>query len=426
MVKHQQLLFGNGWVPGVRTSSLWQRFWAPFWMVPIAISVASVGLALLLSAIDGLVANEIPLFFHSGASGARSLLSTIASITISITGPVFSITLVVLQLASSQFTPRILGSFLESRVTQFSLGMFVGTFLYALTVMRSIRTDPDFVPQLATSFAFFMVVGSMGMFLAFIRHIVLSIQISEVIFRIQLSGIESLDNVMPEDQAEVDNITRKPWRPDEEESVRDVYYGGRGGYICEINYNKLMSFAHKHGGVIEVLYPVGHYVPCNQVIARWFGPKELDGVDDLSAAVTELMSFNRERTIRQDFSFSIRQLVDIAERALSPGVNDPTTAIQCINCIQSLCRVMVTRRVPSNYLNDDDGELRVIYQPQTVEENLELAVVEIAHWGSTSVRIGPALHTMINDLRSVALPEYQQVLDRLDNVIDEKMDNPVE
>lgn len=168
-------------------------------MVPIAISVASVGLALLLPAIDGLVASEIPLFFHSGASGARSLLSTIASITISITGPVFSITLVVLQLASSQFTPRILGSFLESRVTQFSLGMFVGTFLYALTVMRSIRTDPDFVPQLATSFAFFMVVGSMGMFLAFIRHIVLSIQIPEVIFRIQLSGIESLDNVMPED-----------------------------------------------------------------------------------------------------------------------------------------------------------------------------------------------------------------------------------
>ena len=408
-------LEGQGWVPEVEQTSLWQRAWTPFWMVPVACSVAAVILGIILPAIDGVALGKIPFFFHAGPDGARNLLTTIATVTIGVTGPVFSITLVVLQLASSQFTPRILGSFLESRVTQFALGIFIGTFLYSLTVVRSVRSEPEFVPQIATSFAFLLAVAAMGIFLAFIRHIMLSIQLCHVIFRTQLFGMEAMDSIMPESESGPEATERRVWQIPAGGISQDVVYHGRGGYIREISYQKIADYAEEHNAVIEMLVHVGDYVPCHSPVARFHS---LKAIENLDSDICDLLTFGRERSYRLDSSFALRQLVDIAERALSPGVNDPTSAIQCINCIHSLCRIMVTRRVPSNYFTDDDGNVRLIYRPQTVEQNLHIAVMEISHWGATSMRIAPRLQDMLDDLRTASLPDYYETLDQLKVMVD--------
>ena len=159
--------------------------WQPFWAVPLALATTSIALGLGLPMLDEAAWRGIPVLFQGGPDGARSLLGTIASAMISVTGLVFSITMVVLQLASSQFTPRVLGTFLDSRITQVTLGVFTGTFLYALTVLRSVRGASEgieeFVPQLATSVAFAGVVASVGCFLAFIHHITQSVRVDHVI-----------------------------------------------------------------------------------------------------------------------------------------------------------------------------------------------------------------------------------------------------
>ncbi|HMT33296.1 MAG TPA: DUF2254 family protein [Dermatophilaceae bacterium] len=164
----------------------WERLWRPYWALPAIVAVGSAGLGLTLPRADERLAGWVPYVFESGPDGARQLLGTIASAMISVTGLVFSLTMVVLQLASSQFTPRLLGQFLQSRVVQLTLGVFVGSFLYALTVLRLIRggDGTDFVPQVSVTLAFGYVLAAVAFFIAFIHHITQSIRLSHVLIDI--------------------------------------------------------------------------------------------------------------------------------------------------------------------------------------------------------------------------------------------------
>jgi uncharacterized membrane protein len=404
----------GGQVPSVKPETWWDRLWRPFWTLPMAICAGAFGLGLLLPFIDRELAEYFPFVFQGGPDGARSVLSTIATAMISVTGLVFSITIVVLQLASSQFTPRVLASFLSSRITQITLGVFTATFIYSLTVMRSVRggfqQDDPFVPQSSVTMAFVFVVASVGLFLAFIRHITASIQVVNVISQIGDRSVALVDKLYP-DRADIGPSGSRTWSPSAGARRTDIHDDDRHGSVTHLDFAALVSQAVEHEVVIEAAVPLGSFVVEGQTVARAWGDTELP--DSSRRKIAHAVGLGPDRLMNQELGFGIRQLVDIAERALSPSLNDPTTASQIIDELHRILRPLVQRMSPSPYLVDDEGTVRVVYRPQTVESLLHLAVEEIAHFGSDSPPVRKRLQELLDDLAEVADSRYTATLEQL-------------
>lgn len=387
----------------------WRRVVEPFWVIPVVLTVGSGLLGVLLPALDEQLGGSLPWLFRGGPDGARALLGTIATAMISVTGLVFSITMVVLQLASSQFTPRVLGSFLDSRVTQGTLGVFAGTFVYALTVLRSVRGASDgveeFVPQTSVTVAFLFVLASVGWFLAFIQHITASIRVSEVVLRTADATRDVVGRMFPQTPPAAPREAG-PDRPHR----RTVGIGERSGHLRDVDLAGLVRHAARHDVVVEILLTVGDFLPEGGALAvvRAGRPDVL--TDELLDDVRRSVRLSRERTVHQDPAFGLRKLVDVAARALSPAVNDPTTASQVVDAEHRILRLAVQRHDAPRQLCDDDGVVRVVHRPQTVAELLELAVAEIAHWGRDSLQVPARLRAMLEDLDDVALPQHRAAL----------------
>jgi uncharacterized membrane protein len=378
-------------------------------VLPVVLTVGSGLLGLALPALDRGLSPSVPWLFQGGPDGARALLSTIATAMISVTGLVFSITMVVLQLASSQFTPRVLGSFLDSRVTQATLGVFAGTFVYALTILRAVRGASDgiedFVPQTSVTAAFLFVLASVGWFLAFIQHITSSIRVSEVVFSTADATRAVVRRMFPEEP---------PSEPDEHGPARPhrrtVTVGDRHGHLRDVDLEGLVRHAAEHDVVVELLTGVGTFLPEDSALAVLHATAPDVLTDELEEDVRRAVRLTKERRVDQDPAFGLRKLVDVAERALSPGVNDPTTASQVVDAEHRVLRVAVRRHDPPARLCDDDGIVRVVHRPETVAQLLELAVAEIAHWGSDALQVPARLRAMLDDLADVALPQHRAAI----------------
>ena len=379
-------------------------------MLPLTCILAALGVGIALPEFDRLASGQLPLFFPGGPDGARSVLSTITTAMISVTGLVFSITLVVLQLASSQFTPRVIGQFLESRTTQATLGSFIASFVFSLTVLRAVEGDYQggmFVPQISVSAAYVLVLSSVGFFLAFIHHITTSIQVSQVISRVGDRTVSLVEGLYRE-LAEVpdDHAT---WSPPPGETGASVVLDERHGHVVGIDQPALVKLAQDAGGVIQLEMAVGQFLIGGQPLAlTWGTALDADQVRRLNKAV-RLAS---ERHLDQDPAFGVRQLVDIAERALSPGINDPTTAAQALDELHRILRFVVQRGELNPLFVDRDGFVRVVHRPPTVSELLRLALEEVAHYGGDSIQIPAKLQRVLDDLASCARPEHRGAIQR--------------
>ena len=384
----------------------------PFWVVPAVWSVSAVALGLALPQLDEAIGSP-PLLFAGSADSARSVLSTTSGAMISVTGLVFSITIVVLQLASSQFSPRVIATFLEDRVTQNTLGVFVASFLFSLTVLRSIpdRSETEEgVPEFAVTLSFLLVLGAVAMFLAFIQHITQSIAVSTVIRRVgeqtrdllERSGSrrETLPSVTPELPAL---------------RGQTVATAQRSGYVDAIDAGTLCQIAQRHDVRIEVLYPLGSFVAEGAALALVHG----SGADPAwNDRIASAVAMRVERSMEQDMMFGFRRLVDIAERALSPGVNDPTTAVQAIDELHDILRRMIGASSVVGVHLDSDGTPRVLTPEWTFGQYLDLAVDEIAHWGRDSLQIPRRLQEMLADLAVAAHEQHRPVVLAKSNQID--------
>ena len=385
----------------------------PFWVVPACWSVSAVALGLALPQLDEAIGSP-PLLFEGSADSARSVLSTTSGAMISVTGLVFSITIVVLQLASSQFSPRVIATFLEDRVTQHTLGVFVASFLFSLTVLRSIpdtsSTDQEGVPEFAVTMAFLLVLGAVAMFLAFIQHITQSIAVSTVIRRV---GAQTRD-LLERSSTRRDTL---PSTPPELAPLagQTVATSRRSGYIDAIDAAVLCRTAAQHEARIEVLYPLGSFVAEGAALALVHGSGADPAWDERVAAAVNVRA---ERSMEQDMTFGFRRLVDIAERALSPGINDPTTAVQAIDELHDILRRMVGQASVVGVHLDDDQVPRVLTQEWTFAQYLDLAVDEIAHWGKDSLQIPRRLQEMLTDLSVAAHEEHRSVINAKANGID--------
>ena len=373
------------------------------WLVPAACVATAVGAAIGLIVLDQTV-GPMPagVLFPGPPSGARTFLSSITQAMISFTGVVFSITIVVLQLTSGQFSPRVLRAFLRDRAIQFALGVFVSTFVYAMVVQRAITGSAGhhpFVPRIAVTGAFVLVLASVGLFIFYIHHVTNMIRVADIVAGVGAESRAVLERRYPPDQRPAGPV------PGLEPAVRTVP-APRPGVLVSVNEEALVHLAERGGCVIVLSARVGDYLPQGAPLARIHAGEDGCGPGITGSRLLREVAQDTERTMEQDLAFGFRQLVDIAERALSPSTNDPTTACQALDVLHDLLRRLSTRHLPSGRLSGPDGSLRLIVPPYSFADFVDLAIGEIWHYGSDAVQVPGRIRAMLADLSAAALPEY--------------------
>ncbi|WP_442510390.1 DUF2254 domain-containing protein [Novipirellula sp. SH528] len=357
-----------------RFSQLWRNLRSRFWFMPSMIVVASIALAAVLIEADAAVSDrwlsQWPRLFGAGAEGARGMMSTIAGSMMTVVGVTFSMVLMVLAMASSQYTSRIMRNFIRSRVTQVVLGIFSGIFTYCLIVLRTIRSGDEgaFVPNLAVSFGFVLALGGVGALIFFIHHIASSIQASSIIALVAEETIAAVDRLFPGSVGQVvDNEDdERPARPPSEWNWQPVK-ASESGYIQSVDNDELVQLARDKNTIVWMNHGIGEFVVENTTLASLAleDPPDQATIEVLQA----IFSISRHRTVDQDAAFGIRQIVDIALKALSPSINDTTTAIMCVDYLTAILARLVQRQIPSSR-RYEDGELRVLAKGPTFKSLL--------------------------------------------------------
>lgn len=375
------------------------------WFVPTLIVLVAVALALGLIEIDRQVDQQLrdewPRLFVAEAEGSRAILSTIAGSMITVAGVVFSITIVALTLASSQYTSRVLRNFMRDFATQVVLGVFVGIYAYCLLVLRAVSSDSDtaFVPLLAMLGAVILALVGIAFLIFFIHHIAASIQAGEIIAAITRDTTKAVDRLFPQELGdEADEDADLP-----DDTLADVTWYGvpalTSGYIQSVDAEELLAFARERGTVLRMESGIGDFVTQDRPIASL----SLDRAPDKATvqALNRLYAIDSYRTTDQDAAFGIRQLVDIALKALSPGVNDTTTAVTCIDYLAVILRRCASRRLESLY-RFDRGELRVIARGPTFERLVALAFDQIVENAEGNTAILARMLTAIEQIAEAA------------------------
>jgi uncharacterized membrane protein len=343
--------------------------------MPSLIVMVGIAFAVVLIDADSIGSDlwllaQWPRLFGAGAQGARDMMSTIAGSMMSVVGVTFSMILVVLALASSQYTSRILRNFMRSRVTQVVLGIFAGIFTYCLIVLRTIRAGNEggFVPNLAVFFGFVLALGGVGALMFFIHYIASSIQASSIIASVAQETIAAIDRLFPE------RLGQEPERDDDDQRLRPL--NGRNwrgvaakesGYIQSVNHAGLLRIAQEKKTVVRMEHGIGSFVVQNTTLVSLALEDPPD--QETITALQETFGISRYRMVEQDAAFGIRQIVDMALKALSPGINDTTTAVMCVDYLSAILARLARRQTPSSY-RYAESELRVITKGASFESLL--------------------------------------------------------
>lgn len=404
----------------IRLEATRERLRLSLWFLPAVFALGAALLALALVALDrALGSDEGSLFFTFGgtAEAARNILSTIAQSMLTFTGLVFTITMLVLQLASTQLSPRVMRTFLRDRANQVVLGLFVATFVFTLLVLREVRTPTDddgFVPAVSIWVAFALLLVSVGAFIYYIDHMAHAIRASTVITSISSETSAAIDRLYP--QSDGDAATERADPIARDQRVARVVEAPRAGVVVGVDEELLLDLVDQRDRRLELVPCVGDFVPRGAPLARLGG----DWDDEAVEAATSAVSLAHERTLDQDAAFGVRQLVDIAIRALSPGTNDPSTAVQALDQIHDLLRQLATRPFPAIGRAGVRGEVRLILPRPDWDAYVHLAIDEIRHAGSDQIQVTRRLRSMLTDLLAVASDDRRQVLrqelERLDAV----------
>ncbi len=364
-----------------------------FWFVPGLIAIALGALSFVVISIDRAAGPRgLSGAFDGDASAARSILSTIAGSLITVAGLAFTLTVVTLQLVSSQFTPRALRNFVGDRVNQLTAGSFVGIFLYCLLVLRSVRTRVEgqdgFIPALSVTVAILLAVLALGLLLAYIHHVSSSIQVSNIAASVARQTLSRVDRLFPESFGEGLGDDPQGFLADEDARGSPVeVLASRPGYVQVIDVDELVKELGGDGETrIQVEVAPGDFVtPNTRLVRAWACSAE-----DPSGAVHGAIRLASERDISQDVGYGIRQLADIALRALSPGVNDPTTAVDCIGYLRAVVERLAGRAFPSATRRHPSGVVLWL-RHRTFEEYVEDAFVEVARFASANARVAVAV-----------------------------------
>lgn len=364
-----------------------------FWFMPTATTIAAIILSQLVLMADRRIPAEwfdgVWGFLSIGTEGARLLVSTIAGSMMTVTSLVFSLTLIALTMTSSQFGPRLLTNFMRDRATQLMLGTFLATFVYALITLGSIHRagEENVVPYLSITVAMALAIFSFGVLIFFVHHIASAIQADAIIARVSGDLQQAIEQHFGTQSEGTDPASEKAAVPDfdsldaDSEAVRS----GGGGYLQAIDHDGLLAVATDNDLVIRLEYRAGHFIVPGQVIARVSPAHRAEaGVVD---AVAKAFVVGKTRTMVQDIEFAMTAIVEIALRALSPGINDPYTALACIDHISAGLAEALKRSPPPIALKDDTDAVRLILNPVTFPGLLNTAIDQIRQCAGHNVAV---------------------------------------
>ncbi len=360
----------------IKIRNFWYRLQASFWFLPALMAGAAILLSSITIATDRMFIYREGVrqwwLYSGGPDGARTVLSVIAGSMITVAGVVFSITIVVLSLASSQFGPRLIRNFMNVRANQMVLGTFVATFIYGVLVLRTVdaTVEARFVPNLSVTIAVVMSLLSLGVMVYFIHSVSESIQAQNIIARVRGDLDKTVDRVFPEKLDQREGYSNSPIKREYDIPAtcdRNVCQvkAERSGYLQAVDNDALMRIAVEEDLLIHLGLRPGNFITRGSTLGTVWPGERVD--EKLSGKINTFFIVGPERRLEQDVEFAISQLVEIAVRALSPGINDPITAITCIDWLGAILCQLVNRKMPPSHRYDEANRLRVICKPIVFE-----------------------------------------------------------
>ena len=373
-----------------------------YWFVPTIMAIGAVLLAGGMVTLDATVGSawmgDAGWIYASHPDGARQVLSSVGGSMITVAGTVFSVTIAAVVYASGQYGPRLLTNFMRDRGNQVTLGTFIATFLYCLLVLRTIRSAEEsggygFVPNLALLVGVVLALCSIAVLIYFIHHVPSKIHINSVIEDVGdrlLRGIENrfprFVGSPPDDHAATAADLPATFRDDADTATgadRFVVEAEYTGYIQFLDDEALLRVARTHDLVLRLQYQPGDFVHVGRALVEVWPPARCN--EACADALRDAVSIGSRRTALQDLRFLIDELVEIAARALSPGVNDPFTAVTCLDWLGAALSNLAGRSLPSHLRVDDEGALRVITHPVTFASLMDRSFGALAQYCSTDM-----------------------------------------
>lgn len=366
-----------------KTKNFWNHLISTLWFVPTLLVGCGVLLGILLVGIDYFIGSQMgyfPRLFGVQASGARDMLAVVATSAITVAGTAFSITIVALTLASTQFSPRILRNFMRDTGNQVVLGALVAVFAYCIVVLRTIRdggneSSADFVPSVAIVFGALLGLVVIGCLIYFIHHVAISIQATTIVSLIAKETIREIKTTFP--------VTDGSPNIDEQLARRltDTDYltitTDKTGYVQNADVQELFGLAQENDLILRMQRRIGQFtiegLPVLEIFAN---QPNFVLTEELSATLRETYQISSFRTVAGDVAFGLRQIVDIALKALSPAINDTTTAITCIDYLTAIMVCLAKRPSCPSYFFAD-GKLCLIVEQQKFEDFFDLSFNQI-------------------------------------------------
>ena len=389
---------------------LW--WWQAFWVLPVIGLVVGYLLELLIGALDNAVYGTSAWETQISTSSATSLLTAVGGGMITFTGFVFSFIVLILQFGSTAYSPRTVSYFLRARSTQVILAIFVMTITYCFVAMIAVGSEgrEDFTPTFTVVVALLMLLASLVGFIALLQTTGSRVRVDRVLTDLGQVATSRLPSRFPTVHR-TDIVVQRP-PPPEPASLVPIRYQGRPGQLVAVESRRLLRLAGRSGGYFRMTVRVGDGLLVGDTIAVASPDAQI-----APRAVSRCLVVSVERSLRHDPLYALRLLVDIAIRALSPTINDPTTAVRSLDEIEGVLRRAAV--LPLGPVGFSDGETTVVLEPPSWEDFLDLALLEIIEFGAPQPQIGRRLTALFNDLQVELPAERRPAIDRFRVILDQ-------
>jgi uncharacterized membrane protein len=405
----------RAWLSTVRDATRTQLWPLPTLAVVVAV-VAGVLLPVVDAAVDGsLSPTARGALFAGGADAARTVLSSISGSLITVTSLTFSLTVVTLQLASSQFSPRLLRTFTRDRYVHLTLALFLSTFTYALTVLCSVRnetsTSAEFVPRVSVTVAFVLAVASVLGLVVFLAHLARQIRVETMLRTVHDDGSSTLGLLLDKLDADAQSPLVLPVPPPDAVTL----LARASGFMVRVDESELLDAAVDAGAIVLLDRHPGSFLVADTPIGQAWPLDPLQPFDDdarerLLGCVGAAVATGFERTAAQDIGFALRQLTDVANKALSPGINDPTTAVHALGHSAALLCELAGRALGPRVLRDDAGRERVLLHRPTLADLVDVAVAQPRRYGASDPAVLTAIFVLLRELAWRVAPDQHAVV----------------
>ena len=395
-------------------------------------TLAAIALSVISINVDAIVSTDwpekFPFVFSNKPEGARALLATVAGSMITVAGVTFSLTLLAVSHATGQFGPRLLNNFMRDRGNQVTLGTFTSTFIYCLMVLRTVRAAATpsgednvedlaaaFVPHISVTIALILTLCSVAVLIYFMHHVPESIRVSKVLSGVGRTLIDQISDLFPETIAETQPTDRdvKPAKEVPRQFNDDAVVIGAvsNGYIQAVAESELLALAVENDLLVELIARPGDFVCEGQPLLR-VGPSS-QASDDVRNSLSQTYATGSHATSDQNAMFLVGQLVEVAQRAMSPGINDPNTAVSCIDWLQAGLIAMTRRKDPEKYRYDSDGELRIFSDAIDFKEFCDVAFDQLRPCVALERNVSIRMMTMLKEVKRITKDEQRTaILDR--------------